>query len=92
MSDAYGIEVPAALYEAIEAERETLSKAESLLGCLAIAMESEFSMTGPYYPHVAEVARQLVRQSINGLDSLTLQQLLSRNMVKEPALLLLTAA
>jgi hypothetical protein len=81
---AYGVRVPNGLHEAIEAERGNLAKAESVLGCLAISMEADADITtGPYYPDVAEVARDLVRKSINGLDSLTLQQCLLRNKVKE---------
>ena len=81
---AYGVPVPKGLHDAIEAERGNLSKAESVLGCLAIAMEYETdSVNGPYYPDVAELARELVRQSINGLDSLVLQQRLLRNKIKE---------
>jgi hypothetical protein len=81
----YGVPVPEGLHEAIEAERGNLCKAESLLGCLAISMEYEGDDTvnRPYYPDVAELARELVRKSINGLDSLVLQQHLLRNKVKE---------
>jgi hypothetical protein len=84
-SDAYGVPVPDGLHEAIEAERSNLAKAESLLACLTIAMEYGDSdcARGPYYPDVAELARDLVRQSINGLDSLTLQRRLARDRVKE---------
>ncbi len=80
----YGVPVPEGLHEAIENERDNLSKAESVLGCLAISMEYEAdSVSGPYYPDVAQLARELVRQSINGLDSLVLQQRLLRNKIKE---------
>ena len=80
----YGVPVPEGLHEAIEIERGNLSKAESVLGCLAISMEYETdSVDGPYYPDVAQLARELVRKSINGLDSLTLQQRLLRNKIKE---------
>jgi hypothetical protein len=80
----YGVPVPEGLHEAIETERSNLSKAESVLGCLAISMEYEAdSEDKPYYPDVAQLARELVRQSINGLDSLVLQQRLLRNKVKE---------
>src|ERR1700682_2356224 len=79
-----GVPLPEGLHEAIEDERGNLSKAESVLGCLAIAMEYETdSVNGPHYPDVAELARELVRQSINGLDSLVLQQRLLRNKIKE---------
>ena len=78
------VALPASLHEAIEIERDNLAKAESLLGCLAISMECESeSATGPYYPDVAQIAREMVRRSINGLDSLALERALLRNKVKE---------
>lgn len=81
---AYGVPVPKGLHEAIETERGNLSKAESVLGCLAIAMEYETdSVDGPHYPDVVQIAQGLVRKSINGLDSLVLQQRLLRNKIKE---------
>jgi hypothetical protein len=84
----YGVPIPEALHQAIENERSNLSKAESVLGCMAIAMETEGDcVNGPYYPDVAQLARELVRQSINGLDSLVLQKHLLRNKIKERACL-----
>jgi hypothetical protein len=81
---AYGVPIPEELHEAIETERGNLSTADSVLGCLMIAMEYEAdSVTGPYYPDVVGLARDLVRKSINGLDSLVLQRRLLRNKVKE---------
>src|ERR1700689_3269138 len=73
------VSIPEPLREAIEVERDNLSKAESILGCLAIAMEygSGADGGGPYYHDVAQIARELVRKSINGLDSLRLQERLS---------------
>jgi hypothetical protein len=80
----YGVPVPEGLYEAIEIQRGNLAKAESVLGCLITSMEYEAdSANRPYYPDVAQLARELVRQSINGLDSLMLQQHLLRNKVRE---------
>jgi len=80
----YGLRVPEALHEAIEDERSNLSRAESVLGCLAIAMENQADVVnGPYYPDVAQLARELVRRSINGLDSLALQRHLLKDKVKE---------
>jgi hypothetical protein len=86
-SHPYGVPVPEALHEAIEEERGNLSKTESLLGCLAISMEHETdTATAPYYPDVAGLARDLLKQSINRLDSLNLQKRLLRNKVRDPAL------
>jgi len=80
----YGVPVPEALHEAIETERDNLSKAESLLACMVVSMEYENdSLTGPYYPAVAQVARELVERSINGLDPFVLRQRLLRNKIEE---------
>jgi hypothetical protein len=69
--------------KAIESERDNLSRAESLLRCLTIAMEHEgISHKGPYYPDVAEIAREMVRKSISALDPINLPSPL-RNKVKE---------
>jgi hypothetical protein len=72
------------LHEAIEVERENLSKAESVLGCLAIAMEYELEGAGrPYYPDVANIAREMVRRSVSSLDPLTLRRV--RDKIEEEA-------
>ena len=85
-SHPYGVPVPEALHEAIEEERGNLSKTESLLGCLAISMEHETDpATAPYYPDVAGIARDLLKQSINRLDSLNLQKRLLGSRVRDPA-------
>ena len=61
--------------KAIERERDNLSRAESLLRCLKIAMEYEgISHKGPYYPDVAEIAGEMVRQSISALDPINLDR------------------
>jgi hypothetical protein len=61
------------LLETVEQERANLARAESLLGCLKIAMEYEGqSAMGPYYPDVAEIARELVGKSVNALDPIYL--------------------
>jgi hypothetical protein len=69
--------------KAIEIERDNLSRAESLLGCLTVAMENaEMSHKGPYYPDVAEIARQMLRKSIRALDPINLPNP-SRDRVRE---------
>ena len=80
----YGVPVPEGLHEAIENERDNLSKAESLLACMVVSMEYHTDpVTAPYYPAVAQIARELVDRSINALDSLVLQQRLLRNKIEE---------
>jgi hypothetical protein len=62
-----------AVLQAIEVERDNLSRAESLLGCLTIAMENEgMSHEGPYYPDVAEMALRMLQKSIRALDPINL--------------------
>jgi hypothetical protein len=69
--------------EVVEEQRDNLSRAESLLRCLTIAMEhGDTSHDGPYYPDVAEIARQMLRQSIRALDPINLPDP-SRDKVKE---------
>ena len=76
--------LPIRLYHAIEAERANLSKAASLLACMSLALEHEADfVTGPYYPDLTGMAHDMVRRSIDGLDSLALQQAMLRNTVKE---------
>jgi hypothetical protein len=78
------VRIPAGLQEAIETERDNLSKAEALLACMVVSMEYQNDpLAGPYYPAVAQIARELVERSINGLDSLVLRQRLLRNKVEE---------
>jgi hypothetical protein len=74
------------LRDAIETERGSLTKAESLLDCLAISMEYDDCSgrgDGPHYPDVAHVACDLIRRTIDGLDSVTLERLVRRAKVKE---------
>jgi hypothetical protein len=68
----YGVPVPENLHEAIEIERENLSKVEALLACMVVSMECQPS--GPYYPDVAQIARELVARSINSLDPFVLKR------------------
>ncbi len=80
----YGVPVPEALHEAIENERDNLSKAESLLACMVVAMEYQNDpVAGPYFPAVAQIARELVGRSIDSLDPFVLRQRLLRNKIEE---------
>jgi hypothetical protein len=68
---------------AIEVERDNLSRADSLLGCLALAMEhGGIDHKGPYYPDVVQMAREIVKKSIGALDPIHLPDP-SRDKVKE---------
>ena len=75
--------IPEDLSEAIALERDNLSKAESVLACMAVSLKYETDpLRGPYYPAVVQVARELVERSINGLDPFVLKHRL-RGKVEE---------
>jgi hypothetical protein len=71
------------LLETIEEERDYLWRAEALLGCLQIAMEHGDDMRqDPHYPHVAQIAREMVKKTINALDPIRLPKP-ARDGIKE---------
>ncbi len=73
--NVYGVPVPESLHEAIELERDNLSKVEALLACIVASMECQSNpLSGPHYPDVVQIARELVERSINGLDPFTLKR------------------
>jgi hypothetical protein len=63
-----------ALESTIETERRRLGKAQSILGCLAIALGEEpaRSPTAPYYADVAEAIRDMMNCAIERLDAVNL--------------------
>jgi hypothetical protein len=80
----YGVPVPERLQEAIAAERDNLSKVEALLSCMVVALEYQNDpLKGPYYPAVAELARELVARTVNGLDPFVLRQHILGDKVEE---------
>ena len=80
----YGVPVPECLHKAIAAERDNLSKVESLLACMVVSLEYQNDpLDGPYYPAVTQLARELVARSIDGLDPFVLRQRILRNKVEE---------
>jgi hypothetical protein len=71
------------LLKLIETERDNLSRADSLLGCLKIALEyGGTNHKNPYYPDVAQIAHEMVRKSIRALDPINLPSP-SRDKVRE---------
>jgi hypothetical protein len=80
----YGVPVPEGLHEAIAAERDNLSKVESLLACMVVSLEYQNDpRDGPYHPAAAQLARELVARSIDGLDPFVLRQRILRNKIEE---------
>jgi len=75
--DAGKVSMPSSLEDAIEDERSRLMRAHSILGCVTLAMEGDegANLTRPYYPDLIELARDLVNESINALDSDRLDRL-----------------
>jgi hypothetical protein len=69
------VRIPASLIDAIEIERDTLARAQSILRCLKISLESEdCRFDGPYYPDIAGLASELLREASNGLDIVNLEK------------------
>lgn len=69
--------MPTRLERAIDFERRKLSKAQSVLGCLAMALETP-TIHGAQsldFGQVAEVVRDLVNSSIERLDSVNLAKI-----------------
>lgn len=67
------------LEEAIENERERLSQAQAILGCLHMVLEDpdEDGDDAPYYPYLIDMAQKLVREAVNRLDSVYLGPLIN---------------
>ena len=69
------LKIDLALLETIEVERTRLMKAESLLHCATRAMDDDYELDNgdrPYYQTIIDVARDLVNQTLEQLDSVNL--------------------
>lgn len=73
------------IQEAIEDERSQLMTVEALLHCVVIAMNDHDGdiAHGPDYHTLVALARDLVRRSIDQLDSLRLRPMLLKHRVQE---------
>ena len=69
------------LMVAIEVERARLMKVESLLHCALLAMDYDDGFEDgerPYYPNVIELARDLVNETLEQLDSVKLGPMIEK--------------
>jgi hypothetical protein len=68
--------------EALEEERTRLMLANSVLGCVQIALDPEAIAIAPpvYFPEVLELARQLINTSVRRLEYEEIRRLLHRSM------------
>jgi hypothetical protein len=68
--------------EALEEERTRLMLANSMLGCVQIALDPEAISVAPavYFPEVLELARQLINTSVRRLEYEEIRRLLYRSM------------
>ena len=66
------------LEKALEEERERLMLANSLLGCIQIALDPEAITVTPvvYYPEVLDLARQFINRSVGRLEYEEIRRLL----------------
>jgi len=69
------------LREAIEAERSRLMTAEAVLHSVAIAMDDDDrdDANSPHYPTLVELAREIVKRTIDQLDSVRVKATLEQN-------------
>ncbi|MET0660394.1 MAG: hypothetical protein ABW110_19800 [Steroidobacteraceae bacterium] len=72
------------IIDLIEAEPSRLMTAAAVLHCVVLAMyERESADRGaPYYPSVVEVAREMIVEAIDRLDSIHVRPLLGMNEVR----------
>ncbi len=70
------------LEAAIEEERSRLMLADSVLGCLQIALDPEAIRVNPvpYFPEVLELAREFINKSVRRLDYDEIRRLLQSSM------------
>jgi hypothetical protein len=70
------------LEEALEEERTRLMLANSMLGCVQIALDPEAINVAPavYFPEVLELARQLINTSVQRLEYEEIRRLLRSSM------------
>ncbi len=66
--------------EALEKARARFVLANSMLGCIQIALDPEATNVTPpvYFPEVLELARQLINTSVRQLEYEEIRQLLQR--------------
>ena len=76
----------AIVIEAIDEERNRLMQVESLLDCILAAIDGdEVDPHGPYMPNVIQLSRDMIRKTIDQLDSLKLRPLLTASENPYPA-------
>jgi hypothetical protein len=70
------------LEEALEEERTRLMLANSMLGCVQIALDPEAVAVVPavYFPEVLELARQFINTSVRRLECEEIRRVLHRSM------------
>jgi hypothetical protein len=59
----------------LKVERDAVIQVQSLLVCVAQAMEADHGDDGPYYPDVVGLAADILRQRVVNLDDLLLDGL-----------------
>src|SRR5688500_13393765 len=67
------------LHEYVETQRSRLMDAEAVLDCVICALDedSRLDASGPSYPSVVRIARELIREAIDRLDSVKVEAVMS---------------
>jgi hypothetical protein len=72
-----------ALRDAIQQERARLMTAETVMHCVAIAMDDDGAgADAPHYPTLIELSRDLVKQAIDRLDFIRLPRTAAKVCVR----------
>jgi hypothetical protein len=67
------VHVRGLLRQFLQAEQRDLSRAQSLIECVAKSMDDESHPSGgPYYPDALELAADILKQRVTRLDELLL--------------------
>jgi len=70
--------IPEALREVIEAQRDNIGNALSVLQCLSLAMDAvEVPFDGPFFPAAVQAVVEMLARTVDALDPSNVEQRLT---------------
>jgi hypothetical protein len=75
----YGVPgIPEALHEVIEAQRDNIGNALSVLQCLSLAMDAVgVPLDGPFFPAAVQAVVEMLARTVDALDPSNVEQRLT---------------
>jgi hypothetical protein len=75
----YGVPgIPEALHEVIEAQRDNIGNALSVLQCLSLAMDAVgVPLDGPFFPAAVQAVVEMLARTLDALDPSNVEQRLT---------------